>query len=268
MWQNLCPPEQEASSKMSYEGGYTHKNETILNTFPLIMELTKRSLKLMALLLWTSTSFGSDESCTVSTPEISVPVTFVAITPPITCLRVHCGCLSCVAAASPTPTSRPGPRVAAAPRSPTGAAPARVWALRGPALPSLLALWPVSGSALQTPRCFECGPVPARCCAAQLLVSLWKPLLLPPQGSSSRVLRAACHTDARFLAARGPRHPRRLRHCSLTRCRVAGDPETGMGSAIRHGLPRGPGASSTGTSAGTAAVMCSWDGGRVVSATG
>lgn len=28
MWQNLCPPEQEASSKMSYKGAYTHKNET------------------------------------------------------------------------------------------------------------------------------------------------------------------------------------------------------------------------------------------------
>lgn len=113
MWQNLCPPEREASSKMSmsYEGAYTHKNETTqgkvyfllcscsarapiyspcakdsifarswteylccypahrLNTLPLIMELTKRPLTLMTLLLWTSTSFGSDESCTVSTPE-------------------------------------------------------------------------------------------------------------------------------------------------------------------------------------------------------
>ncbi|XP_039425204.1 uncharacterized protein LOC120411705 isoform X2 [Corvus cornix cornix] len=196
------------------------------------------------------------------------PVTFVATTPPIMCLRVCRGCLSCVAAASPTPTSRPGPCVAAAPCSPSGAAPARVWALRGPALPSLLAPWPVSGSAPQTPRCFECGPISARCCAARLLMSLWKPLLLPPQGSLSRVLRAACHADARFLAARGPRHPRHLRHCSLTRCRVAGDPKTGMGSAIRRALPRGPGASSTGTSAGTAAVMCSRDGGRVVSATG
>lgn len=28
MWQNLCPPEQEASSKISYKGAYTHKNET------------------------------------------------------------------------------------------------------------------------------------------------------------------------------------------------------------------------------------------------
>lgn len=28
MWQNLCPPEKEASSKMSYEGAFTHKNET------------------------------------------------------------------------------------------------------------------------------------------------------------------------------------------------------------------------------------------------
>lgn len=24
----MCPPEQETSSKMSYEGAYTHKNET------------------------------------------------------------------------------------------------------------------------------------------------------------------------------------------------------------------------------------------------
>ncbi|XP_068856650.1 5'-AMP-activated protein kinase catalytic subunit alpha-1-like isoform X2 [Aphelocoma coerulescens] len=199
--------------------------------------------------------------------SIDVPVIFMATTSPITCLRVCRGCRSCVAAASPTLTSRSGPRVAAAPRPPSGAAPARLWALRSPALPSSPASCPVSGSAPQTPRCFESGPVSARRCTTRLLVSLWKPPLLP-QGSSSRSLRAACHAEPRFLAALGPRHPRRLRHRSLTRGRVAGDPETGMGSAMRRTLPRGPGASSTGTSAGTAAVMCSRDGGRAVSATG